>query len=268
VTTLTHHRLSSHVLNRLIDEARVETSVLTDDHRRSLSARFRAVPHVDHRRLDAWMVERAGRSDNPFRWSPATARRVLGNAALRRCLDDPSLTRVSAVEVELEEQLLRYVTGYARPGSLASYLAVSSNAELGLVRSEAANWTTQLAEVTDVIARPWEVAASDVYYDVARARTTLRGRRDAIVTNEQNRVLIRVRLGAPGKSAGPGLRADLTIDALANARGMGASRIIGVWPEAGVLLSVEGTMADLRAGARDLVRTAVARQRPRERLAA
>jgi hypothetical protein len=255
-------------MNRLIDEAAPEPAVLTVDHRRSLSSRFRAVPHSDHRRLDAWVVERAGRSDHAFRWSPATARRVLGNAALRRCLDDPSFTRLSAVEMELEEQLLRYVTGYARPGSLASYLVTCSSAALGLVRSEAANWTTQLAEVTDAIARPWEVAASDVYYDVARARTTLRGRRDVIVTNEHTRVLVRVRLGAPGKSAGPGLRTDLTIDALANAQGMSATRIIGVWPEAGVLLSVQGTMTDLRAGARDLVRTAVVRQRPHARLAA
>ena len=255
-------------MNRLLDEASLEPAVLTDDHRRSLSARFRAVPHLDHRRLDAWMVERAGRTSDPFRWSPATARRVLGNNALRRNIAEPPLTRLGAVERELDEQLLRYVEGYARPGSLASYLATCSNAELGLVRSEAANWTTQLAEVTDVIARPWEVAASDVYYDVARARTTLRGRRDVIVTNEETRVLVRVRLGSPGKSAGPGLRADLTIDALAHTQGESASRIIGVWPEAGVLLSVEGTMADLRAGARDLVRTAVVRQRPHARLAA
>jgi hypothetical protein len=70
-----------------------------------------------------------------------------------------------------------------------------------------------------------------------------------------------VRAGAPGKSAGPGLRADLTIDALADADGVAATRIMGLWPEAGVVLSIDGTMEDLRAGARDLVRTAVAQQR-------
>jgi len=42
-----------------------------------------------HRRLDAWSVERAGRSSNVFRWSPATARRVLGNASLRRLATQP-----------------------------------------------------------------------------------------------------------------------------------------------------------------------------------
>jgi hypothetical protein len=67
-----------------------------------------------------------------------------------------------------------------------------------------------------------------------------------------------MRAGAPGKSAGPGLRADLTIDAFADSSGLVASRVIGLWPEAGVVLSVDATMDDLRAGARDLVRAAVA----------
>jgi hypothetical protein len=263
-----HRRLSQHVMNRLIDESPDEPSVLTDDHRRSLSARFRAVSSSEHRRLDAWMVERAGRADNIFRWSPATARRVLGNAALRRSALEPHLTRFDAIDVELTDQLLRYSAGYARPGSLASYLASCSGAELGLVSSEAANWSTQLAEAAECLRDPWQVATSDAYYDVARARTTLRGRRDLIVPHHTHRVLVRVRMGAPGKSAGPGLRADLTIDALAEPSGVAATRVIGLWPEAGVVLSVDGTMADLRAGARDLVRTAVARQRHPLHLAA
>jgi hypothetical protein len=41
-----------------------------------------------------------------------------------------------------------------------------------------------------------------------------------------------------------------------------------VWPEAGVVLCVDGSMADLRAGARDLVRTAVVQRRGRMALAA
>jgi hypothetical protein len=263
-----HRRLSQHVMNRLIEESPEESAVLTDDHRRSLSGRFRAVASADHRRLDAWMVERAGRPDGVFRWSPATARRVLGNAALRRSVLEPELTGVDAVDVELTDQLLRYSAGYSRPGSLAWYLASCSAAELGLVSAEATNWTTQLAEVAEVIGHPWQVATSDAYYDVARARTTLRGRRDLIVARDTRRILVRVRMGAPGKSAGPGLRADLTIDALADPGGLAAARIIGLWPEAGVVLSVDGSMADLRAGARDLVRTVVARQRRHVRLAA
>jgi hypothetical protein len=228
-----------------------------------LSARFRAVASSDHRRLDAWMVERAGQPFGAFRWSPVTARRVVGNAALRRTLSDPTLTRFDAVDIEVTDQLLRVASGYARSGSLAAYLASSSPSVLGLVSAEAANWTTQLGEAAESIATSWSVASSDAYYDVARARTTLRGRRDLIISQGPSRVLLRVRNGAPGKSAGPGLRADLTIDALAEPTGLCAARIIGLWPEAGVVLSVGGTMEDLRAGARDLVRTAVAFQRQR-----
>lgn len=258
MTTLSHQRLSKHVLNRLIDDAPSDALFLTDDHRRSLSARFRAVASVEHRRLDAWMVERAGQPYETFRWSPATARRAIGNAALRRTLNDPTLTNFDAVDIEITDQLLRYAAGYARGGSLGSWLSSCSPTEIGLVSVEAANWATQLGEAAEAIHHPWNVATSDAYYDVARARTTLRGRRDLVVTKGLTRMLLRMRAGAPGKSAGPGLRADLTIDALADPSGLVASRLIGLWPEAGVVLSVDATMDDLRAGARDLVRTAVA----------
>jgi hypothetical protein len=155
------------------------------------------------------------------------------------------------------------VSGYARGGSLAYYLADSSPSVRALICAEAANWANQLGEAAQSLECPWSVSLSDAYYDVARARTTLRGRRDLLVNREASRVLLRVRSGSPGRSAGPGLRADLTIDALADPVGVAASRIIGLWPEAGVVLSVDGTMEDLRAGARDLVRTAVAQQRHR-----
>ncbi len=263
MTTLTHRRTSRHVLNRLIDEAPSEPATISDDQRRSLASRFRAVPCPDHRRLDAWMVERAAQPGDAFRWSPATTRRVLGNAALRRTLTDTTLTCFQAVEIEVSEYLLRAAEGYASPGSLGSFLAHSSTAVRGLVAAEAANWATELGEAAASFEHQWSVTACDAYYDVAGARTTLRGRRDLVVARENSRVLVRMRAGAPGKSAGPGLRVDLTIDALARPDGVAASRVIGLWPAAGVVLCVDGTMADLRSGARDVVRTAVALSRQR-----
>jgi len=161
----------------------------------------------------------------------------------------------------MNDQFLRVLDGRARSGSLATFLAQSAPATLGLIGAEAAAWATELEEAADALTYPWSVAVSDAFYDVAAARTTLRGRRDLIVVREDVHVVVRVRAGAPGKSAGPGLRADLTIDALSNHDGLAAARIIGLWPEAGVVLSVDGTIEDLRAGARDLVRTAVTLQR-------
>lgn len=268
VTTLLHRRYTSAQLNQLIADAPDDVATLTDDHRRSLTARFRAVASSEHRRLDAWLVERAGQPTGPFRWNPMTARRVLGNAASRRVLAQPALSITEAVGDEIADQLLRATSGYCRAGSLAYWLSGESGPVHGLVIAEAVNWASATMEAAQQILSPWRIAPSDAYYDVAAARTTLRGRRDLIIERRGERIIIRLRAGAPGKSAGPGLRADLTIDALASPSGSAPARIIGLWPEAGVCLAVDGTMDDLRAGARDLVRTAVARQRPRTPLAA
>jgi len=268
VTTLAHRRLDAHALELLVIDAPNVSSALTDDHRRSLSARFRAVATVGHRRLDAWSVEQAGRTTKGFAWSPRTARRIIGNAAVARAEGQPGLTLIDAVRDEVTDQLLRATSGYSRTGSLAHWLASAPNPVIGLVSAEALNWAIQLRELAETVSSPWKVAGSDSYYDVASARTTLRGRRDLVVAHEGTRVVVRVRSGAPGKSAGPGLRADLTVDTLADPLGVAPARLIGLWPDAGVCLSVDGSMDDLRAGARDLVRTAVAQRRTLTALAA
>jgi hypothetical protein len=265
--TLLHRRLTKADLNDLVAEAPQELVRLSDEHRASLSARFRAVSVPGHRRLDAWGVERAGREGSAFRWSPGSARRVLGNAALRRIAHHQASIR-DAVRDELGDQMVRAASGYSRSGSLSHWLASAPHSVIGLVTADAVNWASQLQEISSWLEAPWTIPSSDAYYDVASARTTLRARRDLVVQCDTSRVVIRVRSGAPGKSAGPGLRADLTIESLADHDGVAPVRYIGLWPEAGVCLSVDGTIDDLRSGARDLVRTAVAQRRQRTLLAA
>ncbi len=268
MTTLVHRRLVGEQINALLAEGPESSAIVTDDHRQSLTARFRAVASLEHRRLDAWTVEQGGRPAGAFRWSPASARRALGNGALRRVMAQPTASITEAVRDEVPDQMLRCTSGRARPGSLAYWLASSPQPVVGLVIAEAANWAIQLGEIADGVEAPWHVAPSDAYYDVAAARTTLRARRDLVVSRGDGRMIVRVRSGSPGRSAGPGLRADLTVETLADARGVAPLRFIGLWPEAGVCLAVDGTMADLRAGARDLVRTAVARRRHASPIAA
>ena len=267
MTTLLHRRYEPRALGDLVRSA-PRPATLTDDHRRSLAGRFRALGTLEHRRLDAWAVEHAGRSSDDFQWSATTARRLLGNAGLRRATLAPGTSLLDAVRDEIADQLIRATSGHARAGSLARWLSDAPHAVIGVVSAEALNWAAQLHECAETIATPWSIAASDAYYDVALARTTLRARRDLVVALDEHRVVIRVRSGAPGKSAGPGLRADLVIDALADPEGQAPARMIGLWPAAGVCLAVDATMDDLRAGARDLVRTAVAQQRARAARAA
>ena len=101
------------------------------------------------------------------------------------------------------------------------------------------------------------IAQSDAYYDVAGARTSLRGRRDALINTPTGRTVVRLRTGMPSPTAIAGLRADLTIDAFANVEGRAAQRIVGVWPDAGIALAVDGTESVVRAGARDLLRVLI-----------
>lgn len=260
MSALLQRRLTAHDLRELIAQAPTQSACVSDDHRASLASRFRAVPNTEHRRLDAWMVEQAGRPPGPFAWSPATARRILGNNALRRVMRAPD-TIVNAVRDEIADQLLRSVKGYARSGSLGHWLAGVSHPVLGLITAEAINWATQTLECVQGLEEAWRVASSDVYYDVAAARTTLRGRRDVIVGDDAQRVVLRIRSGQPGKSAGPGLRSDLVVETLAHPDGVAPRRLLGLWPDAGLILGVDGSMENVRSGARDLVRAAVAQRR-------
>jgi len=259
VNALLHRRLTASHLRAVVDGGPDDVARLTDDHRLSLASRLRAVPHPDRRRLDAWLVERAGRPSAPFAWSPVTARRILGNNALRRARDTSDALS-QAVRDEVADQLLRAASGYARAGSLGHWLATAPHPVLGLITAEALNWATTVLECVEDL-DDWRMAPTDVYFDVAGARTTLRGRRDVVIGHGADRVVLRLRSGHPGKSAGHGLRSDLAVEALAHPEGVAPRRYLGLWPDAGLLLGVEGTMENVRAGGRDFVRAAVAQRR-------
>ena len=260
--------LTNASLAELRNIAAVAQVTITSEQRDALAARFRSIPTDHHRRLDAWMVEKAGAQSNDFAWSPITARRVLGNAALRYVERTPQLSYSEAVYEALADQLDRAARGHARTGSLGQWIANLDNPIVGIVVAEATTWATQMHQIMSRLGPEVAMASVDAYYDVAGARTTLRGRRDALIKSEESRIVVRFRSGLPGRTAGSGLRADLAVDALANPLGRVAHKIIGIWPEAGVALALDGTTETLRAGARDLVRSAIVEHRQCTRIAA
>lgn len=253
--TLTLRSASPDALARVIGDAPREPFAVTDANRRGLAERLGAVATDRHRRIDAWLVERAGRPATPFTWSPSAARRILGNGALRRVARSRAGTVRGAVRDEIDDLLARAATGRLRAGSLGAWLADRHPAELALVQAAAADWACTLADVASTVEADWAVASSDAYYDVERARATLRARRDLVVGRGD--VVVRLRAGAPRSSAGPGLRADLAAATFADPEGRAPRRFVGLWPDAGVILAVDGTDANVRAGARDLVRAAI-----------
>jgi hypothetical protein len=247
-------RLTRAELSELVASAPPAGAPLDDGAREALAARLREGRAERPRRLDAYLVERAGRPGEPFAWSARLARRALGTPALVRLRAGRALRH--AVLDALDDELARAATGAARPGSLGHWLAHAEPAVRALCVAEAQGWVIEAVEVARALGHPWSAAASDAFYVVEGARTTLRARRDLLV--EGGAVTLRLRAGAPGPSAGAGLRADLAVLALADLEGHAPARLLGAWPEAGVVLSVDGSPEDLGAGLRDLARAGAA----------
>lgn len=258
---ITQHDLSAASLRRLIATPTEDVMSFTQEQRATLASQFRAVPATQQRRVDAWSVERSGARHHDFMWSPATARRTIARQALTRFHEHAFASITLCVHDVLDELLDRAARGRSRGGSLAAWLANLAHPIQGIVAAEAVAWATEALELYERFDAPYAISRTDAYYDVAGARTSLRGARDAVVTVGEERVLLRLRSGLPGRTAGAGLRADLVIDALADVDGRAAARAIGIWPQAGLALAVSGNDESVRAGARDLVRSAMASYR-------
>jgi len=269
MSTLTIRRLSAIALSELAGDAPQESFSFTDDHRASLVARFRATPTTEHRKLDAWTVESSGAASSAFRWSPTNARRSLGTPALRLVTSGRARHVTEAVTLCVEDHVVRAASGRARPGSLSYWLTNLSDVQRAVVIADTVTWATGLLDVMEPVTYDWTMTETDAYYDVATARVSLRGRRDLCITTElTQRVILRFRGGSPTRSAGMGLRADLVMDGLSRPDGQTAQRFIGVWPDAGLILSIDGNVENARAGARSLVRTAMMRGHLAQHIAA
>jgi len=257
--TLWHRSLTPETLTWLTEAP--ATNVAIDVEQRSrFAAHLRAVPTVSPRRLDAWMVEHPQQAARPFAWSPTTARRLLGGPAAQRVLRDHVAPRVAVSDI-VADYLLLVAQEPIRRSSLGSWLARQPHPVVGMVIAEATNWATQLVETLELLGPEWSACTHDAYYAVSGAQTTLRGRRDLTVGVDHDRVVVRLQSGRPSASAGAGLRTDLLIDTLAHPKGLAPRRYVGLWPDAGLVLAVDGTVENLRAGGRCVVRAAVAQRR-------
>ncbi len=203
--------------------------------------------------LGAWSVERRGAPATPFAWSTATARRALGRSALRRLVRGDDGTLGEALAHVLEHRLARAASGYAGAGSLGAWLAGLDTSGRVTVLGAARAWAVSMLELTRGMAT-WSVPESDAYYAVERSRVTLRGRRDVVAA----RSLVCVRAGRPSATAGAGLRVDLLVAGLTHPTGELPAQIVGVWPDAGLALSLRASVADARRGARYVLAAAAA----------
>lgn len=245
MSTLTLDDLTPHLVQRLVDTSAPSEAVIDEDTRRALAASLQTLP-VRKSRVDAWTIEQGGAPERAFRWTPAGAKRTLGRGALAGFAAGEFRTMVDAVRGEVD-RLVQYAASSTYPSSLALWLASTTAAARALAVAHAVTWATESWMLLDGV-RDVRVVTADTYHQIPGTSVTLRGGRDAVIGTGATRTLVRVRSGLPAATAGSGLRADLTVDALAHPLGLCAARAITLWPDAGLALSVTGSDETIRRG--------------------
>jgi len=110
---------------------------------------------------------RAMRSFEAFSWSPFTARRMVGLAAVRTCVHGTRRTPVQAVGAVIDELCRQGADPRERSGSLAAWLASTTPGVRALVHAEAVTWATQLLGALDWarLGRSASVGGPDEWWD-------------------------------------------------------------------------------------------------------
>lgn len=170
-----------------------------------------------------------------FRWSPRTARRLLGLMGLRHCVRGTCRTPAEAVAQAVEASVADAAEGRQRPGSLGHWLTTLHPGARAVVRAEAVTWATQVhaALEWERLRRPSVVGGADQWWSLPQvAGVSVRGRAEVRApTRDDGMALFVVLNGQPGPSA----RAELGLPALV-ALLSGAvvpHRLLGWWPQSG-----------------------------------
>lgn len=229
--------------------------------------------HLGSIRIDSHVLLEGPYDATPFRWSPRTARRLLGAAALRRVIEGTCSNPLSAVRAEIDEVVARALREHTRPGSLGTWLGESPHSVRAAALGEAVTWTTDLLVYLGPLAvmGGLSVGRADPVWAVPGAPwISLRGRIDAEVRLDvemRTRALLCVRGGRPSGTAAADLGFVGLVDALTQPGAPLATRVIGIWPSAGRMISLELEAEDLRRAARTVV-GAVERRRTAPAVAA
>jgi hypothetical protein len=209
-------------------------------------------------RLDSYRVldQHEGRSAIPFAWSPRTSRRLIGLAAARRVAEGRSASPLSAVRSEIEAAVERTTQGLSRPGTLAAWLAEAPLGVLAAVTAEAVGYASDLTTLLDLelLAGRAEVGLADRVWAVPGAPwVSLRSRRDVEISLDaamRTRALVALRPGRPDDRAVDDLSVVALADALSRPDAPLPSRVLGVWPSTGRVLSLEVDAQVMRRAAR------------------
>jgi hypothetical protein len=220
-----------------------------------LAARLASTSRPAPSRIDAFVAEYgAKRFATAFRWNARAARRPVGTGALRRLVAGTSRDLLGAAHEEIDALCDRAQRGLARRGALGTWLASAPSEVHAVCAIDAATWAWGLCQLLDLDAHADQVVVGvpDAWFDVPGARTTLHGRRDASGVAPASG-LLRLRDGAPGALALDGLLVDGLVAAMGGRTPTVPACVVGAWPDAGLVVSVELDAEALRHAARVVV---------------
>ncbi len=187
-----------------------------------------------------------GTDDEPFAWSPRTARRTIGLAAVRALLSGTARTPVEAVRARVADSAHGVHEGGRTVSGLDRWVASLPAAGRSAVAAEAVTWATRLWCALDWPALgAMPVIGRDRWWDSPHsALLALRGRADV-----RTGVAQLVVLSGPRRDS---VRAELAlvalVDALRGGRGAagatrsvtpGPARVVGWWPDSGRIVRLE-----------------------------
>ena len=118
--------------------------------RRTIASCAELVPKGERFQVDGFLLRtvasepgRIGNSDE-FAWSPVTARRRLGLAAVRSCIRGLHRTPAEAVHAVVDASIVDAEEGRERPASLACWLNQLPMGGRAVAEAEAIHWATDL----------------------------------------------------------------------------------------------------------------------------
>lgn len=198
---------------------------------------------------------------DPFAWSPRTARRLLGLAAVRACVSGSERTPADAVEHVVSAAVEDARRGSQRSGSLAGWLLDLPGGGRAVVRAEAVTWATHLLaslEWRSLGATP--IVGSDQWWDgPPGCRVALRGRSEVRVptlgaepspprstATTTPPALFAMLGGRPSPVASLELGLAALASFMARPKEPAPARVVGWWPQCGRAMVLPVDRATLR----------------------
>ncbi|HMD46379.1 MAG TPA: hypothetical protein VKG43_09475 [Acidimicrobiales bacterium] len=218
----------------------------------------------------------------PFRWSPTTARRSIGIAAVRSVVRGVHRTPAAATAAAIAEAVGDAEAGRARRNSPDAWLAGAPGGVRALVQAEAVTWATQLLTALEWSAldpgpeigrdERWRSSGSPRVCVVGRAEVRALADRPAPAGPRwaarrtphpdgvpRRPALFSVLGGSPGPASRHQLAVVALVEVLAHPGRPTPARVLGWWPAPGRAVLVPVDRAGLEEAAEAVVEVVAAR---------